>query len=844
MRKLWLKFTRRRRLEQDLQAELAFHREMAASHGGFIAFGNATSIEEEARDLWRFVTLENLWRDFVYAVRMLRRSPGFTLSALLSLGLGIGVNTTVFSLGMELLLSEPSVEDAASIVRLNLGGNSHSKETIWRELRAAGVFSDLVGENSNSALNWDNGTETRRLFAVEATENYFQVLGVPLAQGRGWTPADPKEVAVLGHRFWQTRLAGAPNILGSTIRLDGRLYTVIGILPQTHRTLEGYGMTPDVYVPKCLPETMLALYGRLRPGMASRQVWPAILPLALRLDKQFPDHYKYSENSRVIPIAGNQRLKEDHESQTVVLFFFVLLILVGLVLLIACVNVAGLLLARASARRQEIAIRLSLGASRGRLLQQLLVESSLLSLLGASLGFALALLSARSLAAIDLPLPFPIHLQVEADWRVISYAAALGVLAALLSGLVPAWQSVRRNTSGQLRKEERLRGRRILVAAQVAIAFVVLSTAALFLTNLVKVRDLGPGFDVTNTLRAGVYLPPREYVGRQKVEDYTRRVLRELQAIPGTEAAAASVLLPFLDMSTRGGSIQIEGTPAKVPVRMHMNWVTPGYFAALGIPLRQGRYLADTDGQGGHVVVVNEEFARRYLAGRPAVGSVFTWGFNQTRYEIVGVVAGTKNMTAGEDPAPQVFESLWQEGLPRTSIQFVIRTSLPAATQLRALRDAVRSVEPTAGLDVATMASSIGIAFLPSQVGALLMGATGTLGLLLAAIGLYGVLAFNVARRTREIGIRMAIGASRSTVSRLILNDALLMVGIGLLAGLALALLVTRPLAMFLVSGLRTWDPLSFTAAAVFLALAAFAATLVPLRRALAVDPARCLRYE
>lgn len=844
MKRLWRKLTRRWRMEAEMKAEMEFHREMAERNGDVIPFGNLGVVQEEARDVFRFVLVENLWRDLVYAVRMLLRSPGFTLSALLSLGLGIGVNTTVFSLGMELLASDPSVTDVGNLVRINLGGNSHSNEKIYREVERAGLFAALVGEQENTGMNWDNGVETRRVFTTEGTENYFEALGIPLAQGRGWNATDKKEVVVLSHGFWQKHLGGKADVLGSTLRLDGRVYTVIGVLPEGHRVLTGMGLTPELFVPKYIDGSMLAIYARLKPGMERGQVIPMLLPLATRLEKELPQGYELTKSTKVIPVGGFARVKVDPGALGVFVFFGVMLVLVGMVLLIACVNVAGLLLARASARKQEIAIRLSLGAGRGRLLQQLLVESLLLSSMGAVLGFALAMITARSLAAVQLPLPVPIQLHVEADWRVVSYSAVLAVLAAMVSGFAPAWQAVKRNVSGDLRKEQRMRGRRILVAVQVAVAFVVLATAALFVTNLVRVQDLGPGFDVQHTLRAGVNLPPRAYTEGPKVEEYTRRVLREMEAVPGTEAVAAAILLPFLDMSTRGGSITVEGASGPVPVRYHVNSVTSGYFATLGIPLKAGRLFEERDRKGGHAVVVNEEFVRRYLAGRAAVGSAFRWGLEKTRYEIIGVVAGTKNFTAGEDPQPQVFENLWQEGLPRQRIEFVMKSSLPPGGQLRALRDAVRRVEPAAGLEVATMFSSIGLAFLPSQIGAFLMGGTGVLGLLLAAIGIYGVLAFTVARRTREIGIRMAVGASRGEVGRLILREAGAMVGVGLLGGLVVALLVTRPLAMFLVAGLRTWDPWSFGGAGACLGLAALVAVAGPLRRALGVDPARCLRLE
>ena len=844
IRRLWLKLGRRRRLDQDLESELAFHREMAAAGGNPIPLGNSGFIKEQAFDLWRWNGVENLWRDLVYAVRTLRKSPGFVVAALLSLGLGIGVNTAMFSLAVEFLLSEPSVRDAKSLVYARQGGNSHVLPAVIEQLRHSGIFEDVAGENEETFINFNNGIETRRIFAVQATRNFFTALGVPVSQGRGWNETDPNEVAVLHPHFWRTRLGGDPTIVGKAIRLDGRLYTVLGILPDDYRSLVGYGYSPDVFVPAYIEGTILAAYARLKPGMTIGQLNAAMPAVGQRLDREFPSKYASNKDLKATPVSGIARLQKEREALSVSLFFVILLVIVGLVLLIACVNVAGLLFARASVRRQEIAIRLALGASRGRLLQQLLAESLLLSLAGAALGFLFALGAAKAAAAIPLPVPVPIRLRIEPDWRVASYAALMAIVSAIASGLMPAWQALKESLSAGMQRERKLRMGRVLVIAQIAVSFIVLTTAALFLQNLVRTSSLGPGFDIRHTIRAEVYLPPGVYKDSRAIDPYVRRAIEGLRGIPGIEGAAAARIVPFTDSTDIATGLTFLDKGEKQPARFNWNAVTPDFFRVMDIPLLKGGTFAAQDNGGARVAIVNEEFVRRYLGTREPIGTTFLWGEDKTPYQIVGVVRGTKNMTIGEDARAQLYEPLAQIKNFGPRIQFVARSVTPPIAQLAAVRQALRRAEPAAGLEVESMFSAIGFAFLPSQVGAVLMGSIGALGLLLAAIGLYGVFAYSVARRTREIGIRMAIGASPRDVSGMVLREFAGLLITGICIGLVVALLVTRPLSMFFVPGLSASDPASFAAVIGVLTLTGALAALGPVRRALRVDPLRCIRYE
>jgi predicted permease len=844
MHNIFLKLRRRRSMERDLEAEMAFHREMAAVHGNPIPIGNTTALQEQARDLWRFAFVENLWRDLVYGVRSLRRSPALVITALFSLGLGIGINTGIFSLAVEFLFSEPSVTDARSVVSVQVGGSSNSKKDVVDFVRSSGLFQDVAGEYEEGSVNWDDGSETRQLSSMQVTKNYFTALGGPIAYGRGILPQDPDQVAVLTNRFWRTRLHGDPAIVGRAIRLEGRPYTVVGILPADYRTLVGFGYSPDVFIPRYLDDTILAMFARLKPGMTIGQARAGLFTVAQRLDKAMPEPYKYTDGCQVNAIAGMERLKSETQMQTVGLFFAMLLVVVGLVLLIACVNVASLLLARGSARRQELAIRLSLGAGRGRLFQQLLVESALLSLMGAALGLLLREAMAQGIERLNLPLPIPIHLHLTLDWRVTLYAILLASFATVACGLLPAWRSIRQSIAPNLRRESRMRTQRVLVAAQLALSMVVLTAGILFLRNLLRTNAISPGFDIRHTLYADVNLPPQTYhdVARKRV--YVASALRELTALPGVVSAAAARVVPFTAGTRFMVGLKLPDTGKTVRAFFYWNAVSSDYFRTLDIPVRRGRTFLPAGDTGVQAVIVNQAFADSYLADRDPLGRSFTWGDGKTPYVVVGIVGGTKNLTLGEDDQPQLYEDQARIDNDRTRVQFVVRFATPPANQLQAVHATLRRVDPDAGLEVATLYSAIGLAFLPSQVGAATLGSLGVLGLILAAIGLYGVMVYAVSRRTREIGVRLALGANRRDIASMILGSAMKLILIGCVIGMLCAFLLVKPLAMFLVPGLRPTDPVTFVAVAALLAATGLAAAWGPARRAAAVDPISSLRYE
>lgn len=843
MRRFILKLFRRRRLERDLEAELAFHREMAERGGNPTPFGNEAVIRERAYDQWRFNFIENLWRDVVYGVRALRRNPALVFGALLSLALGIGVNTMMFSLGVEFMFSEPSVRDSSSLVALRMGGSSHAEKGTIEFIRESGIFADVVGQYEEGFINWNDGTETRRLFGFATSKNFFTVLGIPMALGRGYQPSDPDQVAVIHDHFWRRHFNSDPNVLGRPITLEGRAYTIVGVLPRNHRTLVGFGFAPDVFVPSHSEDNRLAMYARLKEGMDFDEAYAAYRTVGARLDSIRKGPSWASNSHEMDAVGGVHRL--NRKMLTLGVFFIALQVVVGLVLLIACINVAGLLLARASARRREFAIRLSLGAGRGRLMQQLLIESLLLSIGGTALGFMLAQVAANLVAGIQLPLPVPIRLQIDPDWRVVTYAALLAVFSTVACGMLPAWQTVRESISTNLHSENRFRMRRALVATQIAVSVIVLATGFLFVRNLLQSNALSPGFDVQHTVRADVHLPREKYRDAGSIRLFVERAVDSIKAIPGVEAAAGARLLPFTDGNSNGTDITFPETGEKRHIEFSYNAVTPEFFHAMEIPILRGRAFSSTDRGQLKVVAVNSTFAERFLADREPVGSTFLWGGNgETPLQVVAVVGGTKTMTIGEEQRPQLYEPFSQVETDRMRVQFVARTATPPATQLSAMKRALRDVEPNAGIEVETLYSSIGMAFLPSQIGAALLGSVGLLGLLLAGVGLYGTMLYSVARRTREIGVRMAIGATRGDIMRMVLKESARLIVIGSAFGLFTAIFVTKPLAMFLVPGLRTSDPLSLMAVVVVLGATGLVASWGPVRRALRIDPMTSLRYE
>ena len=528
---------------------------------------------------------------------------------------------------------------------------------------------------------------------------------------------------------------------------------------------------------------------------------------------------------------------------------------VGLVLAIACANVAGLLLSRATVRRREIAIRVAIGASRARLVQQLMTEGLWLGFFGTVCGFLLMVLMMRLLARIPLPFPFPFELHVPFDVRILVYSVILLLATTLLSALMPALHATKPTLVPALKQEDARHGHRrwtlrgALVVGQVAVALVLLVTALLFLRNLARAQYMDPGFDTKSTLVAQVSFVEGRHSPESRAA-FLQTAVERLHTLPGVERASYSRGVPLTIRSgmTTGADLQIAGGSGAFASRYEVNLVGPDYFATLRIPLIKGREFRSTDRTGAPVVaIVNEEFVRRHLAGIDPIGQTLLLPMSREQTypaEIIGVVGNSRHRTIGETQQAAIYESYLQRGNRGRYVHLLARTTADPPTTVQNIQHVLAELDPSAAVDVQTMRSTLAFAFMPSQIGAALVGALGILGLALAMVGLYAVVSFSVSRRTAELGIRMALGASRRAVLRLVLRDALLLTGIGIAMGLGIAAFVTSPLSMFLVAGLNPSDPITFAATAALLLLVSLAAAWSPARRAMNIDPVAALRSE
>ena len=838
----------RREVDGGLAEEMAFHiaertdelvREgvapAEARRRAQLEFGSVARVAEDTRSAWQFGWVEEFFSDLRYAARGLRREPGFLATAVLSLALGIGVNTAIFSLTVEFLLSNPSVRDGSTLAYVRLGGSSHMGLEQYQFVRDAKAFPGAAGYRAESEINWRNGEETRRLFAMRVTGNLFGMAGIPVLAGRGIAEGD-EAVAVVSYRMSQGKLGGDPGVVGRTLILDGRPHLVIGVLPEDHRTLTGMGLQPDLYTTIKRGQGDVQLYLRLPEGMAPATVMRRLEMVAAELDKAMPERmFKYAEDIKLTPVNGVARVATE---KSLSLFFFMLMAVVTLLLGIACLNVSGLLLARASARGQEFAIRASLGAGKGRLLRQMLTESMLLAVLGTVAGLGLNLILTQVLSSVPLDLPVPIQIRIDPDWRLLGYASGVGLLTALMVGMLPAMRAA---GAGVLKEAEhqvsgRLTLRRVLVVAQVATSMIVLTTAVLFGRNLMESVGMRSGFDLDKRMYVSVRLVPENYPDAAALGAFAERARGVLAAVPGVESVAATRMIPFNDDTTNGGTVRTDVSDAEVRIKHHSNRVGPGYFRTLGVGLVAGREFVDRDED---VVILNESFARMAFGDVSAVGHRVRFGGRERM--VVGVVRDSKYAWMGDYQRPAAFEPFRAD---RSRLQFMVRAGVDPETLVRPLLRTAGGLDAGASVEVKPMKRAMGMAYLPSQVGAGLLGLMGVLGLLLTGIGLYGLMAYSVARRVREIGLRVALGAAPGRVLALVFGEGAWLVGLGLGIGLFAAFFVTKPLATYLVEGVRTTDPLTYLAVSGLMVFCGWLACAVPARRALRIEPMEALRWE
>jgi predicted permease len=820
-----------------------------------LAIGGIEQRKEQCRDTRRVAVIEHAIRDVRLAARSLAKQPLLVLAAALSIAVSIGANTTIFSLASQLFLATPTAQRPEQLVYIGMGNGSHVSYRQWRDLEASGAFAQLAGYQIEQEVNWRAGDRAVTLVPLLVTGNYFDVLRVSASIGRAFTAADvarDPHLAVVSHGFWQRSLGADPNVPGRSLTLNGVPFTIVGVLPADWRSLPGYGLVPDLYVPVSravvadIDEPFAAtvqLVGRLRDDQSFAAGRAAMSAAGRRLAEtyRFPRFGELSDYSLVI--LGPRDAPELRA------FVGVLLVVVGLVLAIGCANVAGLLLARGTVRRREMAVRAALGASRARLVQQLLAESLWIALVGSIAGLAFTAFVIPVIARIQLPFPIPIELHSPLDLRLAIYTLALIVLATLFAGVAPAMRATRPPLTPDEPRYTRRRWtmRGVLVLGQVALSLVLLAAAMLFLRNLARTNATDPGFDAARTLVAQVRLVDGRHTPESRNSMLMTAVDR-LQSLPGVRSASFASAMPLTTRSGRGtgGQLKVEGASESFPAGYDENLVGPGYFATMGIPLVSGREFTPRDRPGSPAsIVVNREFVRRHFPDRDPIGIRLLLPARDApeALEIVGVVGNSKHRMLGESQRAAIYRSYLQATNTGQFVHVIARADDPAAA-IRSVETAMAALDPTAAIDVQTTSSMLAFAFLPSRAGAALLGSLGLLGLILAMGGLFALVSYSAARRTREIGIRMALGATRARVVRLVLGEAAVLVGCGVALGLAIAVLVTRPLAMFLVTGLSTSDPLAFGGSAFALGLVSVAASWLPTLRATRIQPMAALRDE
>ena len=835
-------------------------------------FGGVARYQDDVRDTWRVTLLGDLRRDLRYSWRGLVRSPLLLVVSVLSIGLGVAVNTTIFALANTLFLQPPTARDADQLVHIRVQGRSHVSYNQWRGLEEAGGLAGLAGFGIEAEVNWLRGDAAVALVPMIVTANFFDVLRVPVARGRAFTAAEARaeldpRVVVISDGFWRSALGGDSDVVGRSITLNARPYTIVGVLAPRIRGIFGYGAVPEVYLPlskTLVPyvdepgSSVVQLVGRLRDDQTLALGRAAFTVAARRANAMMtsPADTGFARLELFAPARGlSQATAPGAGGQGAVAgFLAILLVIVALILCIACANVAGLLLARNAERRHEIALRLALGAGRARLVRQLLTEGLWLALLGTLGGVLFAAPVMGLMNRVSLPFPIPIELNLTVDAAVVGYAALLVTVACVLSALAPALQATRVAVAPALKADGRgvvtgrLTLRRLLAIAQVAVSLALLIVATLFARNLARTRSLDPGFDTARTAVAQVAFIQDRY-SRAAREAMVETAVDRVRAMPGVASASATTGVPLTIRGGRSSGIEINipGVGEQIHVEFAATDVGPDFFATMGMRTIRGREFRRTDDlTARRVIIVNEEFVRRYVAGKDPVGRVFDFpgdsGMIPT--EVVGVVSNAKHRTLGEAPRPAVYVPLGQRERDSRVVFIIARTAGDPASLLAPMRRVIGQLDLSTAVEVHTMRSALSFAFLPSRVGAIVVGSLGVLGLVLAVIGLFGVISFGASRRVREIAIRMSLGASRSSVVGLVLRDASMVAGTGMALGMAAALAVTQPLAAFLVDGLSVRDPLTYVVTTLSLAAVAMAASWIPAWRAARIDPMAVLRRE
>ena len=886
---------RRRQLDRDLEEEIRFHVEtqaeenrqngmepVEARYAARRQFGNVTLLKERSREMWGVGAVEQLLQDLKYSTRLLRRSPGFTVAVVLSLALGIGVNTAIFSVVDGLLFRPLPVPQSDRLVSLQHRAPSSSLYNSmsfpdyahYRDHNT--VFSGLAAHEPVQVSVLD-GDRSLKLDGEIVSGNYFAVLGIQPALGRWFYPDEDRipgasPVVVLGYGYWQRWFGGDPGVLGKRITVNRHEFSIIGVAPRGFTGLPAGSGAPraEFWAPvsmfrEIIPQLgdfdllhywgnhWILVSGRLKPEVSIAQAEAALGTASDQLREQWSKVWgsmkSWGDNpsrwkAALVPAAEARVAQQVRRSVTT--FVWMLAGTVALVLLMACFNVAGLELTRALKRQREIAVQLSLGADRGRVVRQLLVESLLLATAGGAAGVLIARWTAAFLASFRAPFRVPLAVESELDSRVLAFAVGLSILCAVLSGLVPARRAsacdlasaMKVDSAGLLagRQQSRLRG--AIVGAQVALSIVFLAGAGLFLRTLANARAADVTVDPGHVLLT--QLNPRERgYDEARGQRFYSGLLDRLHAIPGVKSAALVLVVP---LGGRRGGTNIKTADGEVQV--DFNTVSPRYFETVGIPVLRGRGFTDQDrASSPPVVVINERFARRFFPGEDPVGKwvKLTWAATP-QAEVIGIVRDGQFMSVRQPVKPCFYRPLAQMYWGNMALE--VRTAGEPAAFVTAVRREIQALDKDFPIgEVLTLRSHREAGLAQERLLASMLAGFAALGVALAAIGIYGVVSFAVGQRTREIGLRMALGANAASVLRLVLGGSLIFVSAGLAAGLAAALLLARFVSSMLF-GVSTSDPLTFGGISLLLTMVALLAAWIPARRATKIDPMEALRYE
>jgi macrolide transport system ATP-binding/permease protein len=812
--------------------------------------------------------MQTLLQDLRYGSRQLLKRPGFTFLAIISMALGIGANTAIFSLVDTVLLRPLPVRNASELQELY--GTLHNGADItiqsyldYKDYRERNqVFSGLIAYRIVVASLSHNGNN-ERVWGTVVSGNYFDVLGIRPMLGRAFLPEEDQTpnshpVAVLSYACWQKRFAADPSIVGRTVSFNNVAFTVIGIAPKGFIGTE-VAYAPEMWVPMMMGPVMepgskwleqrdsdnLFVVGRLKPGVTKAQAESSLQAITLQMANEHPAELA-GRGLKLIPPG----LFIPDIRDSVFAFAAVLTAVGALVLLLACVNLANLLLARSTERRKEIAIRLAVGASRGRLVRQLLTESAMLSLMGGAFGVLLAAWINHLVTTIKLPTDFALVFDLRIDWRVLSFTLLLSLLTGLFFSLLPALQSSKPELVPALKDESSMAGfrrsrlRNALVIAQVALSLVLLVSAGLIVRSLQAAQRMRPGFNPENAVALSFDVGLQGY-DEAKGRAFQKQVLERTRALAGVESAALTDNIP-LSLNYNSSTIYLEGQPtassANLPLAIPTS-VSPEYFQTMGIALRGRDFTVQEDKTESRVAIVNETFARRFFPGQEAIGKRFNFsGADKPFWEIIGVCGDGKYNSLGEDAKPALFRPQLRDY--NTTVTLVARAKGDPRTTLAAMQQEMRSLDPTLPLyEVKTLMEHMKIPLFPARIAAGALGSFGLLALVLAAVGIYGVMSYVVAGRTREIGLRMALGAQQGNVRGLILRQGMTLALIGSAIGLAIAFAATRLLKSILY-GVSASDPMTFVGVSFLLGTIALLACWIPARRASRVDPMIALRAE